>query len=62
MLCEVLCKIIITNVVHKILKVVYETKVLDKSNHGYLAGRGTGTALNDSHQLSGGRGGEANDL
>ena len=33
-----------TNVVHKILKVLYKTKVLDKSHHGYLAGHGTGTA------------------
>ena len=30
--------------VHKILKVLYGTKVLDRSHHGYLAGRGTGTA------------------
>ena len=45
MLCEVLRKIMSTNLVHKILKVVYETKILDMSHHEYLAGLGTGTAL-----------------
>ena len=44
MLCVVLCKVMSINVVHKIRKVLYEIKVLDKSHHTHLAGRGTGTA------------------
>ena len=44
MLCEVLRKIVRTNVVHKILKVLYETKILDTAHHRYLAGRGTSTS------------------
>ena len=75
MLSEALCKIMSTNVVHKILKVFYETKVLDRSHHGYLAGRGTRqvtpwipsgsrnwNCINVRHQLSQRCRGEANDL
>ena len=44
MLSEVLCKIMSTNLVRKVLNVLYVTRVLDPSRQRHLAGRVTGSA------------------
>ena len=44
MLCEVLRKLMSTNILHKVLDVFFVTRVVDPSHHAYLAGRGTESA------------------